>query len=85
MVMARTQTLVQLTDDLLARLDERAAREKRSRSILIREAVEEYLADELKAEIDRRIVEGYRRQPQTSEEDAWAEASAREAVREEPW
>jgi metal-responsive CopG/Arc/MetJ family transcriptional regulator len=85
MVMARTQTLVQLTDDLLARLDERAARERRSRSILIREAVEEYLADDLKAEIDRRIVEGYRRQPQTREEDAWAEASAREAVREEPW
>jgi metal-responsive CopG/Arc/MetJ family transcriptional regulator len=85
MVMARTQTLVQLTDDLLARLDERAVREKRSRSTLIREAVEEYLADELKSEIDRRIVEGYRRQPQTSDEDAWAEASARDVVREEPW
>lgn len=82
---ARTQTLVQLTDDLLARLDERAARERRSRSTLIREALDAYLADDLKAEIDRQIVEGYRRRPQTSDEDAWAEANAREAVREEPW
>ena len=85
MVMPRTQTLVQLTDDLLTRLDERAAREQRSRSTLIREAIEDYLRDELQAEIDRRIVEAYRRHPQTSEEDAWAEANARAAIREEPW
>ncbi|MGH2804933.1 MAG: ribbon-helix-helix protein, CopG family, partial [Thermoleophilaceae bacterium] len=77
--MTRTQTLVQLTDDLLARLDERAARERRSRSTLIREAIEGYLSEELEAEIDRRIVEGYRRHPQTSEEEAWAEANARAA------
>ncbi|MGH2762113.1 MAG: ribbon-helix-helix protein, CopG family [Thermoleophilaceae bacterium] len=83
--MTRTQTLVQLTDDLLARLDERAARERRSRSTLIREAIEGYLSEELEAEIDRRIVEGYRRHPQTSKEEAWAEANARAAVREEPW
>lgn len=83
--MARTQTLVQLTDELLTRLDERAAREQRSRSTLIREAIEDYLRDELQAEIDRRIVEGYRRHPQTSEEDAWADANARAAIREEPW
>jgi metal-responsive CopG/Arc/MetJ family transcriptional regulator len=85
MVMARTQTLVQLTDELLTRLDERAARERRSRSTLIREAIEDYLRDELEAEIDRRIVEGYRRHPQTSDEDMWAEANARAAIREEPW
>jgi metal-responsive CopG/Arc/MetJ family transcriptional regulator len=82
--MARTQTLVQLTDDLLARLDERAAREQRSRSTLIREAIEDYLRDELQAEIDRRIIEGYRRLPQTGDEDAWARANARAAIREEP-
>jgi metal-responsive CopG/Arc/MetJ family transcriptional regulator len=81
----RTQTLVQLTDDLLQRLDERAARERRSRSTLIREAIEDYLSDDLKAEADRRIVDGYRRLPQTDDEDAWAEANARAAIREEPW
>ena len=85
MVVARTQTLVQLTDALLVRLDERARSEGRSRSTLIREAIEEYLHDELEAELDRRIVEGYTRVPQTPLEDAWALANAREAIREEPW
>jgi metal-responsive CopG/Arc/MetJ family transcriptional regulator len=83
--LARTQTLVQLTDDLLRQLDERAARERRSRSTLIREAIEDYLRDDLKADVDRRIVEGYQRLPQTADEDAWAEANARSAIREEPW
>jgi predicted DNA-binding protein len=82
---ARAQTLVQLTDELLQLLDERAARERRSRSTLIREALEHYLSDDLQAELDRRIVDGYRRVPQTDDEDAWAEANARAAIREEPW
>jgi predicted DNA-binding protein len=85
MAMERTQTLVQLNERLLARLDERAAFEGRSRSALIRDAIEQYLHDEIAAEIDRRIVEGYERRPQTPVEYAWAEASAREAIREEPW
>lgn len=83
--MARTQTLVQLNDELLSLLDERAARERRSRSTLIREALEEYLRDERRMEASRRIVEGYRRIPQTDDEDAWAWAAARETVRDEPW
>jgi metal-responsive CopG/Arc/MetJ family transcriptional regulator len=82
---ARIQTLVQLTSDLLRRLDERAAREGRSRSALIRDAIEAYLYDEEKARIDREIVEGYERIPTTDEELAWAEREAREMVREEPW
>lgn len=85
MRVSRTQTLVQLNEALLARLDERAARESRSRSAVIREAIERYLHDEVTAELDRRIVEGYRRRPQGTEEAAWAEASARDAIREEPW
>jgi metal-responsive CopG/Arc/MetJ family transcriptional regulator len=83
--MPRVQTLVQLSDDLLRRLDERAAREGRSRSALIRDAIEAYLYDEEKARIDREIVEGYERIPTTEEEMEIAEASAREAVEEEPW
>ena len=82
---ARIQTLVQLTSDLLRRLDERGAREGRSRSALIRDAIEAYLHDEEKARIDREIVEGYERIPTTDEEMEIAEASAREAVEEEPW
>jgi metal-responsive CopG/Arc/MetJ family transcriptional regulator len=83
--MARTQTLVQLSEELLARLDERAAREGRSRSALLREAAERYLADDVAAATDRRIVDGYRRRPQEARDDAWAVANARAAVRDQPW
>jgi metal-responsive CopG/Arc/MetJ family transcriptional regulator len=81
----RTQTLVQLSRVLLQRLDERAAREGRSRSALIRDAIEAYLYDEEEARIDREIREGYERIPQTDEEVASAEREGREAIREEPW
>jgi metal-responsive CopG/Arc/MetJ family transcriptional regulator len=81
----RTQTLVQLNDDLLRQLDERAAKEGRSRSALIRDAIEEYLFDEDKARIDREIIEGYERIPMTEEEIEAAKRSARRMIEEEPW
>ncbi|HEV7770685.1 MAG TPA: CopG family transcriptional regulator [Solirubrobacterales bacterium] len=83
--MTRTQTLVQLNEALLRRLDERAAREGRSRSALIREAIEAYMKDEARDEITRQIIEGYERIPETAEELAIAERETREAIREEPW
>jgi metal-responsive CopG/Arc/MetJ family transcriptional regulator len=83
--MARTQTLVQLTEDLLRRLDERAAREGRSRSALIRDAIEAYLHDEEKARVTREIIEGYERIPPTEEEMESAVAGVREDIEEEPW
>jgi metal-responsive CopG/Arc/MetJ family transcriptional regulator len=81
--MARTQTLVQLTDDLLAALDQYAAATGRSRSDLIRTAIEQYLTDSLQGEIDRQVVEGYTRVPQ--EPDPWADVLARESISAEPW
>jgi predicted DNA-binding protein len=75
MVMARTQTLVQLNDELLAALDQRAAKRGVSRSRVIRDAVESYVHDDLEAEISRRIVEGYRRHPQW-EPDEWGDPAA---------
>jgi len=81
----RIQTLVQLNQKLLQRLDERAANEGRSRSALIRDAIEEYLYDEERARISRQIVEGYERIPQTAEELAGLDREAREMIREEPW
>jgi metal-responsive CopG/Arc/MetJ family transcriptional regulator len=80
--MARTQTLVQLSDELLAELDARAAREGRSRSEIIREAVSGYLAEGREAEIDRLIVEAYTRQPQ---HELGAEWAARRSIADEPW
>ena len=84
MVMARKQTLVQLSDELVTALDERAARQGTSRSHLIRSAIEEYIAADERAEIDRAIVEGYTRIP-PGELDAWAEAATIESIRDEPW
>lgn len=83
MDMARTQTLVQLSDELLSRLDARVAREGRSRSDLIREAIADYLAADRAADIDRQIVEAYARQPQ--EDLIGFEAAGRRMVAAEPW
>ena len=81
-MMARTQVLVQLTDELLAQLDARTAREGRNRSEVIREALEGYLAADREADIDRRIVDAYTRQPQEDLGAAWA---ARASIAAENW
>lgn len=75
MAVARTQTLVQLNDALVAALDQRATKRGVSRSHLVREAVEAYLRVDLDAELTRRIVDGYRRHPQW-EPDEWGDPSA---------
>lgn len=82
--MARQPVLVQLSDELLAALDQRAAAAGVSRSRLIREALEQQLAADLAAEIDRRIVDGYRCIP-AGELDPIAHAAARRLIRDEPW
>ena len=83
MVMSRRQTLVQFTDDLLASLDEFAVRSGRSRSELIRDAVEQYLREQREVEIDEAIAEGYSRIPPSEPAEAYADA--RRLVADEPW
>jgi predicted transcriptional regulator len=61
--MARTQTLVQLTQDLIAKLDEEAAERGMSRSAVIREAIESHIAAREHDAIGEAIAEGYRRIP----------------------
>jgi predicted DNA-binding protein len=75
---SRTQTMVQLNEELLERLDRRASASGVSRSQVIREAIEAYLADDQAATTDRLIVEGYTRMPQGGEydADAWGELGA---------
>jgi len=82
MVMARTQTIVQLSDALLEELDARRAREGRSRSDVIRQAIEEYLGRDREAAIDAAIVDGYTRVPP---DDLGAEWAARALIAAEPW
>jgi hypothetical protein len=68
--MARTQTLVQLTDELVAALDAEAARLGESRSAYIRRILEDYLSEHGTSAIGRRIAEGYLRIPPGTP-DAW--------------
>jgi hypothetical protein len=84
MFVARRQTLVQLDDARLAALDERAARSGRSRSDLIREAVDQWLGSGPDGAIDAAIVAGYKRHP-PGELDASNEYFARLSIAAEPW
>jgi predicted DNA-binding protein len=82
MAVARRQTLVQLSDELLDRLDAHRQLAGRSRSEVVREAIERYLASDREAEIDRLIVDAYTRQPPA---DVWGEQTAKLLIDAEPW
>ena len=72
MIVARKQTLVQLTEDQVVALDHRAQRDGVSRSQLIRRAVDALLAGDEEARIDAAIIEGYRRIP-AGTPDEWGD------------
>ena len=82
MVEMRRETLVQLSDELVDLLDRRARELGTSRSALIRRAVERFLSDAVREDIDRRIIEGYTRYPQ---EEVWGDEPLRALIRDEPW
>jgi hypothetical protein len=75
MAMGRTQTLVQLTDELVGLLDEEAAERGLSRSALIRNVLTEHLEARRERGLSRRIVEGYERIPPGTP-DAWGDLEA---------
>ncbi len=83
--MARTQTMVQLSDEFVALLDRSAHRRGVSRSALVRQAIEELLAEESEAAMTAAIIDGYRRVP-PGQPDEWGdlesagETSAREVA-----
>jgi metal-responsive CopG/Arc/MetJ family transcriptional regulator len=82
MAMARRQTLVQLSDELLEQIDRSRAAAGRSRSEVIRDAIARYLAEDREAEIDRLLVDAYTRLPQ---EDVWTDEAARRMIAAERW
>lgn len=82
--MARRQTLIQLDDARLAALDQRASASGRSRSDLVREAIDLLLESGDPAAIDAAIVEGYRNEP-APEHDPWVLSGAIAAIKAEPW
>jgi metal-responsive CopG/Arc/MetJ family transcriptional regulator len=83
MVVAREQVIVQFTPELLALLDEHVASAGKSRSEVIRHAVEAYLKAQAEAEADRRLVEAYTRMPQ--EDGPEWDDDLRDSILEEPW
>jgi hypothetical protein len=75
MSVARVQTLVQLSEELLSALDAEAARRGVSRSALLREAVAAFLADARGAAVTDAVVAGYTRIPPATP-DAWGDLEA---------
>jgi len=70
----------------VTRIDELVAAESyESRASFIVEAIDRLVSELEERAIDRSIVEGYSRVPQTAEEGRWAEEAARRSIAEEPW
>jgi Arc/MetJ-type ribon-helix-helix transcriptional regulator len=76
---------VRMSDDRVEAIDALVASGRASRAAVIVEAIDRLLAQLESERIDREIVEGYRRIPETAEELEWAEWSTEESIREEPW
>lgn len=76
---------VRMSDDRVRAIDEIVASGRASRAAVIVEAIDRLIADLERERIDRAIVDGYRRIPQTDEELAWARSSGLRSVAGEPW
>jgi Arc/MetJ-type ribon-helix-helix transcriptional regulator len=76
---------VRMPDERVAAIDALVAAGRASRAAVIVEAVDRLVAQLESERIDREIVAGYTRIPQTGEERDWAEWSTLESLREEPW
>jgi metal-responsive CopG/Arc/MetJ family transcriptional regulator len=81
MVMARREVLVQLDDDLVARLDELAAQLGTNRSELLRRGATAVITAEEFSMADRELIAGYQRQPP---EPALVQSARRLAARTAP-
>jgi Ribbon-helix-helix protein, copG family len=79
--MARSETLVQLTDELVGKLDREASQRNCSRSALIRLAVERFLDAESIAAKEAAWIEGYRRVPQYQPDELGDLAAQLDAAR----
>ena len=74
-----------MSEDRVAAIDALVASGRPSRAAVIVEAIDRLVAQLERERIDREIVEGYERVPETDEELEWAEWSTIESIREEPW
>jgi Arc/MetJ-type ribon-helix-helix transcriptional regulator len=86
MLNAMPQLVTRIDPDLAAAVD-RLVRDGvvASRSEAVRLGLEQLVEGVRRASVGEAIVEGYRRQPQHSDEMARAELAVRALVSEEPW
>jgi len=81
-----TQLVTRLGDDLAAEVDRLVAEGLvESRSDAVRRGLELLVDRHRRDRVAAAIVAGYRARPQTEEEVAWADASTRRMIAEEPW
>ena len=84
--MSSQQIAVRLPESLLSNLDRLISSGRYgSRAEAVRAGVEKVLADEERRSIDRAIIAGYQKHPQTDADALAATASLRAAIQEEPW
>lgn len=81
-----TQLVTRVEDGLVAAIDELVAEGVvASRSEAVRLGLQILAERHRRSGIGARIVEGYRRQPQTEPEMGWADEATRRMIAEEQW
>ncbi|MFH1329183.1 MAG: ribbon-helix-helix protein, CopG family [Actinomycetota bacterium] len=81
-----TTVAFRLADRVVAAVDVLVAQGRyASRTEVVRAALEALLTAHKQEDLDRRMVEGYTRRPQTDDEVALAAAATRALIEEEPW
>lgn len=83
--MARKPVLLHLSAEELEKLDALVAEKGRSRSAVVRDAIERYVTQESTAEKERRDIEGYTRFPQDNEFDALHDLASRQLNEDLPY
>lgn len=80
------QIAVRLPEELLDQLDDLVTKGVyKSRAAAVRAGIEAITRLQRRHEVDRAVVEGYRRIPPSSAENDAAIASLAQAIEEEPW
>ena len=81
-----TTVAFRLADRVLAAVDDLVVQGRyASRTEVVRAALDALINAHEQADLDRRMVEGYTRMPQTDDEVALATAATRALIAEEPW
>lgn len=81
-----TTVAFRLADGVLAAVDDLVVQGRyASRTDVVRAALDALIHAHEQADLDRRMVDGYTRMPQTDDEVALAAAATRTLIAEEPW